>query len=117
MHIKWENIVITGDPLILSAQIGITLTMLAIVVGVTYFKKWQYLWDEWITTVDHKKIGIMYIIVAVLMFFRGGVDGLMMKYQTSAPEMDFLDAQHYNEVFTTHGVIMILFMAMPALIG
>lgn len=117
MHIKWDDIVITGDPLILSAQIGIILTMLAVVVGVTYFKKWQYLWDEWITTVDHKKIGIMYIIVAVLMFFRGGVDGLMMKYQTSAPEMKFLDPQHYNEVFTTHGVIMILFMAMPALIG
>lgn len=55
MHIKWDDIVITGDPLILSAQIGIILTMLAVVVGVTYFKKWQYLWDEWITTVDHKK--------------------------------------------------------------
>ena len=117
MNIHWDDIVITGDPLILASQIGILLTMIGIVVGVTYFKKWKYLWDEWFTTVDHKKIGIMYIIVSVLMFFRGGVDGLMMKYQTAAPEMNFLDAQHYNEVFTTHGVIMILFMAMPALIG
>jgi len=53
----------------------------------------------------------------VLMFFRGGMDGLMMKAQTSRPEMSLLDAQHYNEVFTAHGVIMILFMAMPFLIG
>lgn len=81
------------------------------------FKKWKYLWTEWLTTVDHKKIGIMYIISAVLMFFRGGMDGLLMKAQTSQPEMEFLNSQHYNEIFTTHGVIMILFMAMPFLIG
>ena len=87
--------------------------MLAIVVGITYFKKWGYLWREWITTVDHKRIGIMYLLTALLMLFRGGVDAIMMRYQLSMPENTFLDAQHYNEVFTTHGIVMILFMAMP----
>jgi cytochrome aa3-600 menaquinol oxidase subunit 1 len=117
MGIKWNEFFITGDPLILGSQIAILLTMLGIVGGITYLKKWNWLWTEWITTVDHKRIGIMYIISAVLMFFRGGIDGLLMKAQTSRPGMEILNAQHYNEVFTTHGVIMILFMAMPFLIG
>jgi cytochrome aa3-600 menaquinol oxidase subunit 1 len=117
MGIKWNEIFITGDPLILGSQIAILLTMLGVVGGITYLKKWNWLWTEWITTVDHKRIGIMYIISAVLMFFRGGIDGLLMKAQTSRPGMEILNAQHYNEVFTTHGVIMILFMAMPFLIG
>jgi cytochrome aa3-600 menaquinol oxidase subunit 1 len=115
--IKWDEILITGDPIILGSQIAILLTSLGIIGGLTYLKKWKWLWREWITTVDHKRIGIMYIVAAVLMFFRGGMDGLMMKAQTSRPEMSLLDAQHYNEVFTAHGVIMILFMAMPFLIG
>jgi cytochrome aa3-600 menaquinol oxidase subunit I len=115
--IKWDEILITGDPIILGSQIAILLTSLGIIGGITYLKKWQWLWREWITTVDHKRIGIMYIVAAVLMFFRGGMDGLMMKAQTSRPEMGLLDSQHYNEVFTAHGVIMILFMAMPFLIG
>lgn len=117
MDIKWDKILVTGDPLIFASQIAIVLTLLGVVFGITYFKKWKYLWTEWLTTVDHKRIGIMYIILAVLMFFRGGVDGLMMRAQTAIPENTFLDAQHYNEVFTTHGTIMILFMAMPILMG
>jgi cytochrome aa3-600 menaquinol oxidase subunit I len=117
MGIKWNEFFITGDPLILGSQIAILLTTLGIVAGLTYFKKWKWLWTEWLTTVDHKKIGIMYILAGVVMFFRGGMDGLLMKAQTSRAEMEFLDAQHYNEIFTTHGVIMILFMAMPLLIG
>ncbi|WAA09325.1 cytochrome aa3 quinol oxidase subunit I [Fervidibacillus albus] len=117
MNIKWDKILLGGDPLLVGSQIAIVLTTVGIIAAITYFKKWKWLWNEWLTTVDHKKIGIMYILSAVLMFFRGGVDGLMMKAQTAVPENTFLDAQHYNEVFTTHGVIMILFMAMPMLMG
>lgn len=117
MGIKWDEILITGDPLILGAQIAIVLTTLGIVGTLTYLKRWKWLWTEWLTTVDHKKIGIMYILAGVVMFFRGGVDGLLMKAQTARPEMELLNAQHYNEIFTTHGVIMILFAAMPLLIG
>ncbi|QOY36853.1 cytochrome aa3 quinol oxidase subunit I [Anaerobacillus isosaccharinicus] len=115
--IKFNEILVTGDPIILASQIAILLTSIAIVAGLSYFHKWGWLWREWLTTVDHKKIGIMYIIAGVVMFFRGGMDGLMMRAQTSRPGLEILSSQHYNEVFTAHGVIMILFMAMPLLIG
>ncbi|MDQ0089355.1 cytochrome aa3-600 menaquinol oxidase subunit 1 [Paenibacillus anaericanus] len=114
---KWDEFFVTGEPMIYGAMASIVLASLAIVVGLTYFKKWGYLWREWLTTVDHKKIGIMYIIAALLMLFRGGMDGLLMRAQLAIPENGLLDAQHYNEIFTTHGLIMILFMAMPFVIG
>ncbi|SDX20789.1 cbb3-type cytochrome c oxidase subunit I [Paenibacillus sp. CF384] len=108
---------VTGDPLIYGADIAITLTALSIIFVLSYFKKWTWLWREWLTTVDHKKVGIMYIIASLLMLFRGGVDALMMRTQLAFPEMKFLTPEHYNEVFTTHGVIMVLFMAMPLMFG
>lgn len=105
------------DPMLYASIVAILLTSVAIVVGVTYYKKWGYLWNEWLTTVDHKRIGIMYIISALLMLFRGGADAVMMRLQTAIPNNTFLNAQHYNEVFTTHGVVMIFFMAMGFIIG
>src|SRR5690606_16131547 len=114
---KWDEFFVTGEPMIYGAMVSIVIVSIAIVVGLTYFKKWGYLWREWLTTVDHKKIGIMYIISALIMLFRGGVDGLLMRAQLAVPENGLLDSQHYNEIFTTHGVIMILFMAMPFIIG
>ena len=108
---------VTGEPMIYMADVAITLTTIAIIFILTYFKKWKWLWRDWLTTVDHKKIGIMYIIAALAMLFRGGVDGLLMRSQLTFPGMKLLDAQHYNEIFTTHGTIMILFMAMPFIIG
>jgi cytochrome aa3-600 menaquinol oxidase subunit I len=98
---------------IYASMVAIGLTVVAVLAGLTYFKKWGYLWREWLTTVDHKRIGIMYLISALLMLFRGGVDAIMMRAQLSAPDLKLLDAQHYNEIFTTHGIVMILFMAMP----
>ncbi|MFD1175617.1 cytochrome aa3 quinol oxidase subunit I [Paenibacillus puldeungensis] len=114
---KWDEFFVTGEPMIYGAMVSIVVVSLAILIGLTYFKKWGYLWREWLTTVDHKRIGIMYIISALLMLFRGGVDALLMRAQLTVPENGLLDAQHYNEIFTTHGVIMILFMAMPFIIG
>ncbi|MGM9924828.1 MAG: cytochrome ubiquinol oxidase subunit I, partial [Bacillus sp. (in: firmicutes)] len=73
-------------------MVSIVAVSMAIVVGLTYFKKWRWLRDEWLTTVDHKRIGIMYIICALLMLFRGGIDGLMMRGQLAMPENGFLDA-------------------------
>lgn len=105
------------SPLIYASMVAIGLTVIAMIIGITYFKKWGYLWREWLTTVDHKKIGIMYILSALLMLFRGGADAVMMRLQTAVPDNTFLDAQHYNEVFTTHGVVMIFFMAMAFVIG
>lgn len=120
----WDNIkqfasefFVTGDPLIYGADVAIVITMISIVSALTYFKKWTWLWREWLTTVDHKRIGIMYIIASLLMLFRGGVDALLMRTQLAVPELDFLTPEHYNAIFTTHGVIMILFMAMPLMFG
>lgn len=108
---------VTGDPLIYGAMVSIGITMIAIVAVLTYFKKWGWLWRNWLTTVDHKKIGIMYIIASIIMLFRGGVDALMMRLQLAMPNNEFLNPEHYNQVFTTHGTIMILFMAMPFMFG
>jgi len=105
------------EPMILAAAISIVVGAVVIVAGLTYFKKWGYFYKNWLSTVDHKKIGIMYIAVALLMLFRGGIDALLMRAQTAVPDNGLLDAQHYNEIFTTHGLLMILFMAMPFVIG
>ncbi|MRX71173.1 cytochrome aa3 quinol oxidase subunit I [Bacillus lacus] len=111
-----DNLIL-DDPLILGAQVSIALTTIGLIFVLTYFKKWKWLWTEWLTTVDHKKLGVMYIIAAILMLFRGGVDAMLMRVQLTLPEAEFLNSQHYNEIFTTHGTIMIIFMAMPFLIG
>lgn len=104
---------VLGDPMIYGADVSIILVTIAILFVLTYYKKWGWLWREWLTTVDHKKIGIMYLIAALLMMFRGGVDAILMRTQLMVPNNKFLEAQHYNEIFTTHGTLMILFMAMP----
>lgn len=108
---------VTGDPLILGAQVSIGLSMIAMIFVLSYFRKWGWLWREWLTSVDHKRIGIMYIICSIMMLFRGGVDALLMRLQLAMPNTEFLQAEHYNQIFTTHGVIMILFMAMPLMFG
>jgi len=120
----WESIkdfastfFVTGDPLIYGADVSIVLTVAAIVFVLTKYKKWGWLWREWLTTVDHKRIGIMYLIASLLMLFRGGVDALMMRTQLAFPDLTFLHSDHYNQIFTTHGTIMIFFMAMPMMFG
>ncbi|GKU84190.1 MULTISPECIES: cytochrome aa3 quinol oxidase subunit I [Niallia] len=99
-------------PTIYASMVAIALTVIGTLVFITYTKKWGYLWREWLTTVDHKKIGILYLISALLMLFRGGADAIMMRAQTAVPDNNLLNAQEYNEIFTTHGVVMIIFMAM-----
>lgn len=102
-----------AHPMIQMSAVASLVVLLGIIFVLTYFKKWGWLWREWLTTVDHKKIGVMYLICALIMLFRGGVDALLMRIQLAAPNMHFLDPQHYNEIFSTHGTIMILFVAMP----
>lgn len=103
---------VTG-PMELGADVAIALVSLGIVYTLTRYKKWGWLWREWLTTVDHKKIAVMYLIAALLMLFRGGVDALLMRTQLMFPNEHFLSPEHYDQIFTTHGTIMILFMAMP----
>ncbi len=105
-----DEFFVTGEPLIYAGMVAIVLVTSAIIFLLTYFKRWGWLWREWLTTVDHKKIGIMYILSALAMLFRGGVDALMMRVQLAFPDLNFLNTQHYNEIFTTHGTVMIIFM-------
>jgi len=99
----------------MGAAIGMPLTLVAIAAAITYFKKWGYLWREWITTVDAKRIGIMYGSVAIIMLARGVFDALMIRSQTAlgGPGGSHLfSTDTYQQVFTSHGVIMIFFVAM-----
>ena len=111
---------IPHDPIALLAGVGMVFAAVFILGLITYFKKWSWLWNNWITTVDHKKIGIMYIIVAFVMFVRGFADALMMRsHQAMAlgAGSGYLPPDHYDQIFTAHGVIMIFFVAMPFLFG
>ncbi|PXF32826.1 cytochrome o ubiquinol oxidase subunit I [Pokkaliibacter plantistimulans] len=108
------------EPIIVVTVSIILLAGLAVVAGLTYFQKWGYLWSEWLTSVDHKKIGVMYIFVAMLMLVRGFADAIMMRTQLAladAGNAGYLPPEHYDQIFTAHGVIMIIFMAMPFMIG
>ena len=86
---KWDEFFVTGDPLIYGAMVSIVVATLAILITLAVTKRYGWLWREWLTTVDHKRIGIMYILAALLMLFRGGVDALMMRLQLATPDMAF----------------------------
>ena len=108
------------EPIIMVTIAGIILGGLAIAGLITYYSKWQYLWKEWFTSVDHKRLGIMYLILGMVMLLRGFADAVMMRGQqvmASAGSEGYLNAHHYDQIFTAHGVIMIFFVAMPLVIG
>jgi len=103
------------EPITMGAAIGMPLTLVVVAAALTYFKKWGYLWREWITTVDAKRIGIMYGSVALIMLARGVVDALMIRSQTAVGGpggSQLFNTDTYQQVFTSHGVIMIFFVAM-----
>jgi len=108
------------EPIIMVTLAMVALGGLAIAGAITKFGKWGYLWKEWLTSVDHKKIGVMYILVAMVMLLRGFADAIMMRSQlaiASGGAEGFLPPHHYDQIFTAHGVIMIFFMAMPFMVG
>ncbi|MBL0513270.1 cytochrome o ubiquinol oxidase subunit I [Aeromonas media] len=108
------------EPIIMVTIAGIILGGLALAGLITYYGKWQYLWKEWFTSVDHKRLGIMYLILGMVMLLRGFADAVMMRGQqvmASAGSEGYLNAHHYDQIFTAHGVIMIFFVAMPLVIG
>ncbi|AEF99704.1 cytochrome o ubiquinol oxidase subunit I [Methylomonas methanica] len=112
--ITYDNPIVLGGVLIMLAG-ALTSALL-----ITYFRKWPYLWQHWLTSMDHKKIGIMYIVLALVMLLRGFADAIMMRAQQWLAEganQGFLTPNHYDQIFTAHGTIMIIFMAMPFLTG
>jgi len=99
---------------------SIMIMMAAAAVLLTYCKKWHWLWKEWLTSTDPKKIGIMYIVMAALMFFRGALDAGMIWLQQSmsaGSAHGYLDPAHFQQIFTAHGDIMVFFATMGFLTG
>lgn len=93
---------------------------IAIFALITHLKKWTWLWKEWITSVDHKKIGVMYLVVAFIMLTKGLIDAGMMRAQqvfSVGESMGYLTASHFQQIFTAHGVTMIFFVAMGIVFG
>lgn len=116
--LNWD-VIPYSDPVILPVMITCVLGGLGLLAYITRQGKWKYLWGNWFTSVDHKKIGIMYIIVALVMMTRGFADAIMMRTQQAASTIDasYLPPEHYDQIFSAHGVIMIFFVAMPLVVG
>lgn len=114
-NLSWQAIPL-HSPIVMGANISMITVFVIVVFLITIFHKWAYVWHEWITTVDHKKIGIMYLLLAGLMLLRGFSDVVLMRLQqaiAAGGNAGFLPPDHYDQVFTAHGVIMIFFVAMP----
>ena len=108
------------EPILVGTFIGVVVLGLAILGAVTKYRLWGYLWTEWFTSVDHKKIGIMYMILGIIMLLRGFADAVMMRAQQAlsfGANEGYLNAHHYDQVFTAHGTIMIFFVAIPLIVG
>jgi len=116
--LTWQAIPF-DQPIPLVAGSVVFLAIVAIMIWVTVKGYLPYLWHEWITSVDHKRIGVMYILLALVMLLRGFIDALMMRSQQAlafkAP--GYLPPEHYDQIFSAHGTIMIFFAAMPLMIG
>lgn len=118
-NLTWQAIPF-HQPIIMGASVFMGVVLLSVITVITYFGKWQIIWREWITSVDHKKIGAMYIILGLVMLLRGFSDAIMMRLQQAiavGDSMGYLPPDHYNQIFTAHGDIMIFFVAMPMMFG
>jgi cytochrome o ubiquinol oxidase subunit 1 len=107
------------QPIPMVASGVVALAILAVLAWVVIRGHLPYLWREWITSVDHKRIGVMYTLLSMVMLLRGFSDAIMMRAQQSIAfqSQGFLPPEHYNQVFSAHGTIMIFFVAMPFMIG
>jgi cytochrome o ubiquinol oxidase subunit I len=107
------------QPIPLVAGGVVLVGILAVLAWIIVKGHLPYLWDEWITSVDHKRIGVMYVLLALVMLLRGGSDAIMMRAQQAVAyhSPGFLPPEHYNQIFSAHGVIMIFFVGMPFVIG
>src|SRR5712672_4099902 len=116
--LTWDAIPF-DQPIPMIASGVVALTILAILGWVVIKGHLPYLWREWITSVDHKRIGVMYTLLAMVMLLRGFADAIMMRMQQSVAfhSQGFLPPEHYDQIFSAHGTIMIFFVAMPFMIG
>jgi cytochrome o ubiquinol oxidase subunit 1 len=108
------------EPIAMVAGGGAGLGVLIVLAIITKMGWWPYLWREWFTSVDHKRIGVMYTFLALIMLLRGFSDGIMMRTQQAIAvggAEGYLPPDHYDQIFSAHGTIMIFFVAMPFVVG
>ncbi|TCV68718.1 cytochrome o ubiquinol oxidase subunit I [Neorhizobium sp. S3-V5DH] len=118
-RLSWQAIPY-HEPILVVTFAVVALGGLALLGLITKYRLWGYLWTEWFTSVDHKKIGIMYVVLALVMLLRGFADAIMMRIQQAIAfngSEGYLNPHHYDQIFSAHGVIMIFFMAMPFVTG
>jgi cytochrome o ubiquinol oxidase subunit 1 len=117
--LSWSAIPI-NEPIDIAASGLMILAVVAVLAWITLKGYWPYLWREWLTSVDHKRIGVMYFVVALLMLLRGFTDAIMMRSQQAIAvggAQGYLPPDHYDQIFSAHGTIMIFFVAMTFVIG
>jgi cytochrome o ubiquinol oxidase subunit 1 len=117
--LSWDAIPF-HDPIPLFTSLVVILALAALAIWVWRKGWWPYVWHQYVTSTDHKKIGIMYIVLGLLMLVRGFADAVMMRLQQSmaiGASQGYLPPEHYNQIFSAHGTIMIFFVAMPLVIG
>ena len=108
------------QPIIMGATAFMAVLVGSVLLWVTLKGAWPYLWREWLTSVDHKRIGVMYLVLAFLMLVRGFSDAIMMRAQQAVAAggaQGYLPPEHFDQIFSAHGTIMIFFVAMPFVIG
>src|ERR1700734_3191860 len=116
--LSWDALPL-NEPIDIVVSAIMVLSILAILLWITMKGYWPYLWREWLTSVDHKRIGIMYCLLALVMLLRGFADAIMMRSQQALAfhAGGYLPPEHYDQIFSAHGTIMIFFVAMPFVIG
>ncbi len=108
------------DPIEIAAGLSVVIGFLLIVGALFYLKRWKWLWSEWLTSLDPKRIGVMYLIMATLMLFKGVVDAIMMRAQqvfSVGDAFGYLGSSHFQQIFTAHGTTMIFFVGMGVIFG
>jgi cytochrome o ubiquinol oxidase subunit 1 len=118
-NLTWSAIPF-DQPIVMAASAAVIIGIVCVLGWVTLKGYWPYLWSEWLTSVDHKRIGVMYIVLALLMLLRGFSDAIMMRTQQALAAGDaqgYLPPEHFDQIFSAHGTIMIFFVAMPFVIG
>ncbi|HVM73757.1 MAG TPA: cbb3-type cytochrome c oxidase subunit I [Candidatus Paceibacterota bacterium] len=116
--LSWS--VLPQSPIAIGGGVFMVLAGIGLLLLVTYFKRWRYLWDEWFTSLDPKRIGVMYMVVAAVMLLRGSADALLMRVQQATAvgaSQGILSASHFQQIFSAHGSIMIFFVAMGLMFG
>src|SRR5262245_64450438 len=118
-NLTWDAVP-WNQPIPLIAGAAVIVILLCVIAWVILTGRLPYLWREWLTSVDHKRIGVMYVLLGLVMLLRGYSDAIMMRTQQAIAVGDaqgYLPPDHYDQIFSAHGTIMIFFVAMPLVIG